>query len=100
MLSSYWDSEQLDVRVLEVSGGELTEINLRRRATFDQSSENNQNSSKTPLRIWIDFDLFQKIMVTDMRISFVKKVQKITFSQNVVEWLNVKRLGFEISNEK
>ena len=85
MLSSYWDSEQLDVRVLEVSGGEQLEV--QRKAAFDQSVQIAQNSSKTPLRIWIDFELFQKIMVSGMRVSFFKKVQKITFAQNVVEWL-------------
>ena len=85
MLSSYWDSEQLDVRVLEVSGGEQLE-----------DDENNQNSSKiiknpskTPLRIWTDFDLFQKIIVSGMRVSFFKKVQFFSFARSFLLSINV-----------
>ena len=74
--------------MLEVSGGEQV-LMKRRKAAFDQSSENNQNSSKTPSKIQSDFELFQKIIVSGMRVSFFKKVQFFSFARSFLLSINL-----------
>ena len=62
--------------------------------------KNNKKTLKTPSRISEDFGQFSKIMATGMRETFEKKVQKITFAQNFLEWFKRKTFLSENSHQK